>query len=580
MKSFNLDFRRLLAGYGSGEYTPAEVIASSLKQARADTHNAWIYVLSDAEIKPYLENLRDKTPAQLPLYGIPFAIKDNIDLAGIPTTAACREYSYTPMQSAFAVNQLIQAGAIPIGKTNLDQFATGLNGTRSPYGACKNAFNTEYISGGSSSGSAVAVALGQASFSLGTDTAGSGRVPAAFNNLIGLKPTRGIFSTRGVVPACRSLDCVSVFTLTSEDAHAVYQHLATFDTEDSYARRLQPAAKAIAAEFRFGVPLSSQLEFFGDNEYAALFASAVTRLEELGGKRVEVDFSPFFHAAELLYAGPWVAERYAAIENFMHTYAAALFPVTRSIIERGNQASGVDTFKAYYKLADLQREARRTMERVDVMLAPTTPSHYTIAQMQLDPVTLNTRLGHYTNFMNLLDLAAVAVPAGFTSKGLPFGVTLFADAFMDEPLLQLAQRFHHAPALPLPQGWLQVAVCGAHMSGLPLNSQLTQRGAILLEKTQTSANYRLYALSGGPPYRPGLVRSANGAAIDVEVWALPETQFGSFVAGIPSPLGIGTLELHDQRRVQGFLCESYAIENALDITDYGGWRAYISTLKK
>ncbi|MBT9566697.1 MAG: allophanate hydrolase, partial [Thiobacillus sp.] len=528
----------------------------------------------------------------LPLYGIPFAIKDNIDLAGLPTTAGCPEYAYTPARHAAVVQRLIDAGAIPLGKTNLDQFATGLNGTRSPYGACRNAFNPEYISGGSSSGSAVAVALGLASFSLGTDTAGSGRVPAAFNNLVGHKPSCGALSTRGVVPACRSLDAVSIFALTAEDAERVLAVAAGFDAEDEYSRPLAPHGFDFGrvAGFRFGVPMAKDLQFFGNAEAERLFGEAVERMQALGGTAVEIDLVPFLETARLLYGGPWVAERYLAIRDFFDERPDKVFPPVREIIAGGREVSAADTFAHLYKLRAFKRVCDAVWNDIDVMLTPTAGTIYRIDEMQADPIRLNSNLGYYTNFMNLLDLAATAVPAGFQHDGHPFGVTLIAPPHQDGPLLHLASRMQQAlggrlgactHALPAAEtldlfasGQVEVAVVGAHLSGLPLNHQLTGRNARLVTTTQTAPSYRFYALPDGK--RPGLVKVQEaGAVIACEVWEMPLSQFGSFVAGVPAPLGIGKLELADGSLVNGFICEPIGIEGALDITDSGGWRAWL-----
>jgi allophanate hydrolase len=566
------------------------------RMAGEDAHHLWISRLDAGTLRDYARKLEGKDIASLPLYGIPFAIKDNIDVAGVPTTAACPDYAYTPQQHAFVVQRLIDAGAIPVGKTNLDQFATGLVGTRSPYGACRNSFDADYISGGSSAGSAVSVAVGLASFSLGTDTAGSGRVPAAFNNLIGIKPTRGLLSTRGVVPACRSLDCVSIFTLNADDAGRVLEVCGTFDAQDAYARTVPVAVPGLnPRRFRFGVPSSDQLEFFGNDEAAHLFKRAVEHLEALGGERVTIDFEPFLSAARLLYEGPWVSERYLAIESFIEAQPDALHPVTRRIIEPGKQAMALDAFRAQYRLAELRRRSEVVWEDVDLVLTPTAGTIYRIAEVEAEPVTLNSNLGYYTNFMNLLDLSAVAVPAGFQSNGLPFGVTLFAGAFADRALNALADRLHRsagvamgAGAEPLPPpapvddtvaGSVAIAVCGAHLSGLPLNAQLTERGARLLETTRTAPRYRLYALAGGPPRRPGLVRDAAGVAIEVEVWAMPREQVGGFLELIPAPLGLGKLELADGRWVNGFICEPCALEGAREVSGWGGWRNWLGACR-
>jgi allophanate hydrolase len=586
----------LSAAYRERRTTPLAVVEELLARiaAHAD-HGIWITLLPLQRTLEQAELLAGRDPASLPLYGIPFAIKDNIDLANVPTTAACAAYAYTPAESAQVVQRLMDAGAIPIGKTNLDQFATGLVGTRSPYGVCRNSFDPLYISGGSSSGSAVAVALGLVSFALGTDTAGSGRVPAAFNNLIGLKPTCGRLSSRGVVPACRTLDTVSVLALTAEDAALVCRVAEGFDALDAYSRRpAQPTRLAEFAHgpFRFGVPRSEQLQFFGNEDYARLFDDAVAHLERLGGQSVAIDFAPFLETARLLYQGPWVAERYVVVEPLLKSNPDAVLPVTRQIIGGGAEPSAADAFRAQYRLQELRRTTEQVWQQIDVLLTPTAGTTYRIAEVEADPVRLNTQLGLYTNFMNLLDLAAVAVPAGFTGAGLPFGVTLAAPAWSDYMLLRLAARLHRSSApclgaLPIALGtapafdWaaltdgVAVAVCGAHLQGLPLNHQLLERGAVLLERTATAPNYRLYALPGGPPDRPGLVRVATqGVAIDVELWSVPRAAFGGFVAGIPAPLAIGKITLADGRQVSGFLCEAHATSHAQDISDYGGWRAY------
>ncbi len=566
--------------YQKGDFTPDELIKQLLLRAKQlQDYNIWIYQLSEAEMAPYIDALKNYKPDELPLYGIPFAIKDNIDLAGVPTTAACAQYAYTPTKSAFVVQQLINAGAIPMGKTNLDQFATGLVGTRSPYGVCKNAFDPDYISGGSSSGSAVAVAKGLVSFSLGTDTAGSGRIPAAFNNLFGLKPSKGLLSTNGVVPACRSLDCVSVFTLTADDANLVFSVTAIEDEEDAYSRPNIPTNtnavydQAIKPHFRFAYPKRQQLQFFGNSSAEQCFNESVERLMALGGEAVEIDFEIFLQTARLLYEGPWVAERYAAIESFIEKQSDALYAVTRQIIAPAKDAKAIDTFKAQYKLQAYKKQADRIVSQYDFILIPTAGTIYTITQVESDPITLNSNLGYYTNFMNLLDYTAVAVPAGFMKNDMPFGVTLFAQAFKDKSLLNFARCLHEsqeltlgATSLPLPKSdvktsyedptMVRIVVCGAHMQGLPLNYQLIERQARFIERTTTSPCYRLYALAGGPPKRPGLVRDEqNGKAIEVEVWEMPTEHFGSFIKLVPPPLGIGTLELQNGSKVNGFICE-------------------------
>ncbi|QCF27057.1 allophanate hydrolase [Hydrocarboniclastica marina] len=596
----NLDMNALHRAYRSGELTPRAVISSLLE--RAETllnHNIWIHRASLQELTPYLDRLAESTVDQLPLYGVPFVVKDNIDVAGMPTTAACEAFRYVPQAHATVVAHLIEAGAIPLGKTNLDQFATGLVGTRSPWGPCHNSFDPAYISGGSSSGSAVAVALGLASFSLGTDTAGSGRVPAAFNNLIGLKPTLGRLSVRGVVPACQSLDCVSVFARDAAQAQSVLTVLSQPDPDDPWQRPMPSGRRPFAGQFRLGVPQADQLEFDGDDDAEALFRQSIAHLEALGGVAVEVDFQPFTDAARLLYEGPWVAERYLATSPLITEKPEALLDVTRNIISKGADGSAADTFAAQYRLKQLKHQADQVWARVDLIMTPTTPTVYTIAGVEADPIGLNSRLGTYTNFMNLLDYAAVAVPAGFRKDGLPLGSTLFAPAFQDEALLVLAAKLHKRTVKTvgalddtlddvlddalaseeLLAGTLDVLVCGAHLEGLPLNHQLTSRDGVLVECTETSAAYRMHLLAGGPPLRPGMVRDTQaGKALPVEIWRLPADQFGSFVAGIPAPLGIGKVELADGRWVCGFICEPVGLEGAEEITHLGGWRAFLASV--
>jgi allophanate hydrolase len=592
----NLLIADLREHYRAGRLRPAQLIDHLLQAAdAAPSRNVWIRRLSRTEVMAYVLAVERRGIEDQPLYGVPFVIKDNIDLAGVPTTAACPDFSYIAQRSATVVQRLLDAGAIPLGKTNLDQFATGLVGARSPYGACRNSFNDAFISGGSSAGSAVAVATGIASFSLGTDTAGSGRVPAAFNNILGLKPSLGRLSTQGVVPACRSIDCVSIFALTAEDAESVLDVTEGFDASDPYSRPLRDQG---VSGMRFGVPRADQLQFFGDQDYAQAFVNAQSCLERLGGTRVEIDFAPFLEAGRLLYEGPWLAERYAAIGATLEARPEAVLPVTRRIIEAAKSGSAIAAFQGQYRLMALKRAGEQAFARVDFIVTPTAPTIYSIAAVEADPVRLNANLGYYTNFMNLLDLAGVAVPGGFRADGLPFGVTLVGPGGSDRGLLKIASRLHRAGvgtlgalnlALPaarapaprdaacaaLRAGYLSIAVCGAHMNGLPLNHQLRERGAYLLRSTRTSPSYRFFALSGGPPHRPGLVRVADGGgAIELEVWAMPAEHVGAFVAAIPAPLGIGTLELEDGSLTLGFICESHATRGAADITAYGGWRAF------
>lgn len=580
----DLSLNALRAAYAAGTLDPHRLCA--LIDARAEAcsdDNIWIHRLTAAERAPWLDALAQANPADLPLYGVPFAIKDNIDLAGVPTTAACPEYAYVPTRSAFVVERLLALGAIPIGKTNLDQFATGLVGSRSPFGATRNAFNPDYVSGGSSGGSAVACAKGLVSFALGTDTAGSGRVPAALNALIGVKPTRGLLSLRGVVPACQSLDCVSIFASSAADAATLLACAAAHDAEDPWSRGGRPLRLA-GASFRYGVP--RQLEFFGDTEAPRLFAAARARLQALGGEEVTLDFSPFLEAARLLYEGPWVSERYTAIERFIEQQPEALFPVTREIIGAGRERRAVELFKAQHRLQALKHQTDQVFTQCDCVLTPTLGRPHTLDAVAQDPVRLNSELGHYTNFMNLLDYAALAVPAGIGTAGVPWGVTLFAPAFGDERLLDLGARLlgesaplsqHSGTEAPEAGAHATLVVCGAHLSGLPLNAELLARGGRLVRACRTAPVYRLYALAGGPPRRPGLLRdTTHGAAIEVEEWALPRSALGDFMAGIPAPLAVGRVELEDGSQPHGFLCEAHALQGAEEITQLGGWRAYLA----
>jgi len=597
----SLSLTDLRAQYLSGSLTPREVFATigeRIEQYRE--HNIWIHALTAAELEAYFLRLEHADIHALPLYGIPFAIKDNIDLAGVPTTAACPEFSYIPERSAFVVQRLIDAGAIPVGKSNLDQFATGLVGVRSPYGACKNSFDPSMVSGGSSAGSAVSVALGMASFSLGTDTAGSGRVPACFNNLVGVKPSIGLLSASGMLPACRSLDCITIFALHCDDANTLLAVAEGEDASDAYSR-VNPFANqarhygAWQGPLRIGVLPENQLAFFGHSDYQASYEETITALKEQGVEIIEVDFAPFIEAARLLYEGPWVAERYIATTPLIQDNPQAMLPVIQTIIGGGAKSSAVDAFQAQYRLKALRKAATSVLASVDCLLSPTAGRPYSIDAVNAAPIKLNSNLGYYTNYMNLFDLAGVAVPTGFTASGFPFGVTLIGEAFTDRRLLSIANRMQQYFQLPLgkDQGAFQpttanpvanqqriaVAVCGAHLQGQPLNWQLTERGGYLLEKTTSAPNYKLYALAGGPPFRPGMViaPAGEGQAIEVEVWSLPASEFGSFVAGIPAPLGIGKVALADSSQVSGFICEASGLAGAEDISHLGAWRAYLAS---
>ena len=593
-----LDIATLADGYRTGRFSPVDVMTEVVARcARSHDGAIWISRFSDDDLIASARALmaRGGPGPDMPLWGIPFAVKDNIDCRGLPTTAACPAFSFEPEEDAFAVARLRAAGALPVGKTNLDQFATGLNGTRSPYGAPRSVFNRAYVSGGSSSGSAVAVGAGLVAFALGTDTAGSGRVPAAFNNLVGLKPTPGIVSTRGVVPACRSLDCVTIFAGTVGDAAGVLHVMSAFDEADDYSR---PAVmkRLPDAALKVGVLGLAEREFFGDRDTELLYDAAISRLKELGCETVEIDYAPFRDVAQLLYDGPWVAERLAAVEDFAGAHRQEMNPIVRGIVEGARGMSAVDAFRGQYRLAALRRRTSREWDRIDVMLLPTAPTIYRVDDMLADPVALNSNLGRYTNFVNLLDCCAVAVPAGFRADGLPAGVSLIAPAFCDDALAALADRLHRAgpagmgvdrearlpPAsaivAPAPS-MLEIVVVGAHLTGMPLNHQLTALGGSLARTCRTGADYRLFVLPDAKPAKPGLIREPGfaGPGLDVEVWRLPAEGFASFVDAIPAPLGVGKIALDDGSRVTGFLCEAYAVRDAREITHLGGWRAYLST---
>ncbi len=524
----------------------------------------------------------------LPLAGVPFAVKDNIDVGDWPTTAACPAFAYTPERSATVVERLVAAGAVLIGKTNLDQFATGLVGARSPYGAPRCVFNQAFVSGGSSSGSAVAVAAGLVAFSLGTDTAGSGRVPAAFNHLVGLKPSKGRWSTRGLVPACRSLDCITVFAADLAGAARVDTVLAAFDPEDDYSRRAPETPPVLSMDgLRFAIPRPEQRIFLGDGESEALYAAAVARLEAAGGVAIEVDIAPLLDAAKLLYSGPWVAERTAAVEALLRASPSAIEPTVRAILQAGLATTGVETFRGLYALEGYRRAAEAIWDVADVLFLPTAPTIYRLKALKAEPLALNANLGLYTNFVNLLDLSALAVPAGFRADGTGFGVTLVGPAFADRALLDLAEHYLETflmadtPPLDLTphKPGVKLAVVGAHLGGMPLHWQLTSREARLVTATKTAPAYKLYAIANSTPPKPALVHVGDGgSSILVEVYELDLEAFGSFTAEVPAPLAIGTVTLEDGTSVKGFVAEPRALDGATDITALGGWRAYIASL--
>jgi allophanate hydrolase len=605
MSELSFDIARLRAAYLSGSLTPTQVMAEVLRRIAAVNDPAiWISRPDDAALMAEAEAMTARAGeiASLPLYGIPFSVKDNIDVAGLATTAACPAFAYHPPTSATVVEKLVAAGAIVIGKTNLDQFATGLVGVRSPYGIPRNTFDPSMVPGGSSSGSAVSVAAGLVSFALGTDTAGSGRVPAAFNNLVGLKPTRGLISNTGMVPACRSIDCVSIFALTVPDALAVLDVARGFDATDAYSRAA-PAGfsarlRAAPGSFTFAVPHQAELAFFGDEDARALFAEAVARAEALGGRKIEIDFAPWVETANLLY-GPWTAERTAAIGPLLAMEPDVLHPVTRRIVEVGLKPTAVDIFRAQYRLQELRQAIAPVWQEADCLLVPTTGTAFSLADLEAEPVARNTDLGYYTNFTNLLDLSAIAVPGGFKPNGFPAGVTLIGPAWHDAKLAAIAHGMHRAvggplgaTGLPQPedtapaaavisQPEVEIAVFGAHLTGQPLNPQLRAFGGRFQRPCRTAARYRMVAIPG-KILRPGLIDIGDGGtAIAGEIWSLPGASLAAFLATITPPLGLGTVRLEDGATSLGFICEGgVLIEGAADVSRYGAWPAYLQSPAK
>jgi allophanate hydrolase len=590
----------MIAEHRSGATTPAAAIAECYARIRAHADPAiFISLRDEADALAEAKALAATGRTDLPLYGVPVAVKDNIDVAGLPTTAACPAFAYQPAKDATCVALLKRAGAIVIGKTNLDQFATGLVGVRTPYGIPRNLFDPALIPGGSSAGSAIAVAAGLVPLALGTDTAGSGRVPAGLSNIVGLKPSLGLVSTAGVVPACRTLDCVSVFALTVDDAFAALAAIAGPDAADPFSRAHRLAAVgAMPQGLRLGVPMPGQRLFFGDQASAAAYEAALARFAALGATIVEIDIEPLYETARLLYEGPWVAERYITARKLIASAPEAMHPVTRQIILGGSRPSAVDAFAAFYELEELRRVRDHIFRNIDALALPTMPTAYTLAQVEADPIGLNSRLGTYTNFVNLLDLCALAVPASMHENGTPFGITLLAQAGSDAALAAIGRVFHADTGLPLgatkaaqpplapvsthpDDGEIAIAVVGAHLSGMPLNGELKSFGARFLETTTTAADYRLFALTGTQPPKPGLLRvgAGSGAAVDVEVWAMPAEKFGRFVDAVPPPLSIGTLVMADGRQVKGFLVEAEATSGARDISAFGGWRTFMDQAK-
>jgi allophanate hydrolase len=585
----------IVAAHRAGTMTPAQTVARTYQRIRDHNDPAiFISLRDEKDAIAETEKLAAKDAASLPLYGVPVAVKDNIDALGFPTTAACPAFSYTPTHDSTAVERLRAAGAIIIGKTNLDQFATGLVGVRSPYGIPRNSIREDLIPGGSSSGSAVAVGAGLVPLSLGTDTAGSGRVPAMLNNIVGLKPSLGMISTAGLVPACRTLDCISVFAMTVDDAALALSVMAGPDQADPFSRdRPLGATTPFPANLRLGVPRNGQLIFFGDKKAEAAYGEALKRWTALGAELVEFDLEPFYETARLLYEGPWVAERYLVIKNLLASAPDSIHPVTREITAAGARLTAAETFSALYRLQGLRKIAERTFTNIDALVLPTAPTAYTTAQVLANPIELNSRLGTYTNFVNLLDLCGLAVPAAMRADGIPFGITLLASAGRDAMLASIGRVFHAdtkltvgakgvtqapLPALPANSGdEIPIAVVGAHLSGMALNGELKALNARLIEATRTVPDYKLYALRTTPP-KPGLLRveAGTGASIELEIWSLSSSAFGKFVNAIPAPMAIGTIRLADGRSVKGFLVEPEALGEARDITAYGGWRKFMA----
>lgn len=601
-----ITIKGLLFRYHSGVITPKNYIDNLLKVIRKNINesidSAWISIATDDNIASQLRNLeslaKEKAITDLPLYGIPFAIKDNIDALGWKTTVACPDFMFEPNKNATVVKKLLDAGAILIGKTNLDQFATGLVGTRSPYGIVPNTFNPKFVSGGSSSGSASVVARGLVCFSLGTDTAGSGRIPAAFNNIVGTKPTPGLVSTEGVFPACKSIDCVSIMTLTAADADIVLNVAKSTEHDKALETQFHPRSTPISNfinPIRIGIPISCQ--FLDNGQYQEAFTKALQIAKGLNVEFVPVDIDSFVKAGKLLYDGPWVSERFAVTEDFLNSNPNAFDTSVRQIILSGAPYSAAQGFRAIYQLKELEIETKKSWSKCDVILVPSAPNHPTIEDLKNHPIVKNSELGMYTNFVNLLRLCAIAVPSGFTKTGLPFGITLIAQEGSDNALLKLASQWQVLFELSLGisniKGTLeehtileatkndvtQIAVVGAHLSGLPLNWQLTERRSRLVKVCKTAKSYRLFALPNTHPPKPGLIKCpSDGVSIELEVYEMPSNQLGSFLNLIPPPLGLGNIELEDGSLVKGFICEQYAVHEAQDISNLGGWKSYINQL--
>ena len=556
----------------------------------------FLSICERAAIEKVIEGLGPLDLNKKPLWGIPFCVKDNIDVAGMQTTAACPAYTYKAAEDAFCVQLLKEAGAVLIGKTNLDQFATGLVGVRTPFPVPKNAVDPTLVPGGSSSGSAVAVAHGMVAFSLGTDTAGSGRVPAALNNIVGLKPSLGALSATGVVPACKTLDTISVFALNVDDAYRVASVAARYDDADPFSRDISFPSLISKANLKVGVPSPDTRRFFNDQNQSKAFEDALELLREGGAEIVDIDFKPFYEVAELLYSGTWVAERYTVVADLLKRDPDAVHATTRNVIEGANKFSAADAFLDQYKLAAYRRRLDPVIASVDLLCVPTIPTIVRMDEIERDPIEPNSRLGTYTNFVNLLDLCGIAVPVRKRADNLPGSITILAPSGGDAAAAALGRDLQVRSGVTIgATGWpvpnaepaqalaspdeIEIAVVGAHMSGLPLNNELTRLGGRFLRATRTAANYKLFALAGGPPLRPGLVRHCDGKSIELETWARPRASLSDFVTGIPHPLGIGTITLETSEQVKGFICEPIATHGATEVTHHGGWRKYLSSLQ-